>query len=260
MRLTLLLFFFCFDSILGQDIPVSFLNREELVADRFVGVDALENIYYLKENVFYKKTGKKIDNYQNVNLGNLSSVDVHNPFKIILFYQDFNSVVVLDNNLNEHISAVSLLGLNYNLVSFAAENNLWLYSKDNNVFQLFDSQKKEIMFNGQPLGFFIPKFIAHSIKSDNRNLWLMGNSGVLTFNQYGSFLGFTELEGAENIFPVEEGWIFQKENSFFYQRDSKRIKLNLPLNHEVKDFFTLQDRLFIFDGQTLYTYRFTIPK
>lgn len=260
MRFTLVLFLFCCDSILGQAIPVSLLNSEELAADRFVGVDALENIYYIKENVFFKKNGKKIYNYQHVNLGNLSSADVHNPFKIILFYQDFNSVVVLDNNLNEHISAISLFGLNYHLVSFAAENNLWLYSRDNNVFQLFDFQKKEILFNAQPLGFFQPNFIAQGIKSDNRNLWLTGNSGILTFNQYGSFLEFTELEGAENIFPAEGGWIFQKENSFFYQRDSRRLKLDLPPDHEVKDLFTVQDRLFIFDGQTLYTYRFTISE
>ena len=48
-----------------------------------------------------KKTPKKTFSYSNIELGKLSMVNIQNPFKIILFYADFNTAILLDNNLNE---------------------------------------------------------------------------------------------------------------------------------------------------------------
>ena len=67
-------------------------------ATTFIGVDSFQNVYTLKGNAFYKNNQ---ENYQNLNLGEIFSIDIRNPFKIVLFYKNFNTVILLDNRLNE---------------------------------------------------------------------------------------------------------------------------------------------------------------
>lgn len=63
--------------------------------------DLFDNSYYVIDNTFTKKhTSKNIKTYTNLTLGNITSTDIINSFKIVLFYRDFNTVVLLDNQLN----------------------------------------------------------------------------------------------------------------------------------------------------------------
>ena len=85
----------------AQDLSTEFKTTYDLDAEVFVGVDEFKSIYYINENILYKKTAEKLFSYSNVELGKLSMVNIQNPFKIILFYADFNTAIILDNNLNE---------------------------------------------------------------------------------------------------------------------------------------------------------------
>ena len=134
--------FFCL-VIQSQEITTKLHSEKALEADSFIGVDEFENIYYVKENILYKKTSKKLFSYSNVGLGKLSSVNIQNPFKVILFYAEFNAAIILDNNLNELTQKIDFTKEtqfnNVVFVSGASQNNIWLYADDNKL-HLYDYQ------------------------------------------------------------------------------------------------------------------------
>jgi hypothetical protein len=69
-------------------------------ADEFWGMILLFFITPLKQ--YFSKIGtRETFVYQNFSLGKITKVDLQNPLKIVLFYENFNTVVTLDNQLNE---------------------------------------------------------------------------------------------------------------------------------------------------------------
>ncbi|MGB5243899.1 MAG: hypothetical protein WBN50_09805 [Lutimonas sp.] len=249
------LIFFLFTSVLiAQKITATFENGQTLDADYFIGKDPLENMYYVKNNTLFKKSEKLNLNYQNPNLGRLSSVDITNPFKIILFYKDFNTVVILDNNLNPHLAAIGLGSVNYSLVSFASENNLWLYSTENNMLELFDYQLNQTRITSQPLYFYHADFIASEIVSTNQYVYLVGAEGILAFNQYGSYLSFeSKTEFSDLTIWAKERVIKKNNDLFLIQEEDKAILLDKQVT--IKDFYFSTNSLMIFDGEQLMQFK-----
>src|SRR5690606_23871748 len=94
------LFFF---SVLGfsQKAELKFISTIAVEADLYFGKDALGYDYFSKNNVLYKQKNSEKWEYKNLSLGKITLVDLINPLKILVFYQDFNSVVLLDNQLSE---------------------------------------------------------------------------------------------------------------------------------------------------------------
>src|SRR5215471_5359097 len=68
-------------------------------------VDNLGNVYMINQNGQLKKTGPAGDSlaiYNDItHYGKISYVDVTNPLKVLLYYQDFGTVVILDRFLNK---------------------------------------------------------------------------------------------------------------------------------------------------------------
>jgi len=255
----LIIFLFSLQLLFSQDKP-SFEKAFALKADHFIGTDAFHSVYFVKDEVLYKKSEEKSWSYQNLNLGKLSNVDIENPFKIILFYRDYNTVIVLDNNLNELTDAIGLTGANYNLVGFASENNLWLYSKDDNLLKHFNYQNKNIQLVTQPLSFYQKDFLAEEIFSDNQKVWLGGPQGVLTFNQYASFLSFTEIIYIRNFTPLKDGFLYLKKDALVFSDRAVEKQIELHKKIELKDYFANGKELLLFDGDSIYRYRWTVDR
>ena len=72
--------------------------------DQFIGMDPFESLYFLNSNVLFKKNSQGLQNYSDLNKGAISEVSVFNALKLALFYNDFNTVTLLDNRLAELIA------------------------------------------------------------------------------------------------------------------------------------------------------------
>jgi hypothetical protein len=253
MRWSVIFFLFT-SALIAQNVIATFEHSQTLDADYFIGKDPLENIYYVKNNTLFKKSEKLTLNYQNPNLGRLSSVDITNLFKIILFYKDFNTVVILDNNLNPHIAEIGLQQINYSLVSFASENNVWLYSTENNSLELFDYQLNQTRITSQPLYFYHTDFIATEILSTNQYVYLVGQEGILVFNQYGSFMSFESKTQFSDLKIWGKERVIKKNNDLFLiKEEDKAIFLDKQVT--IKDFYFSTNTLMIFDGKQLMQFK-----
>lgn len=112
-----------------------------LQADVFYGADDIDAVYYSVDHVFYKKTPVLTTQFYDILLGELTSVDLINPFKLLLFYRETQTVVLLDNRLNE-IERVTLSDLEpYRFIQYASiagEKQLWLFNLDEKRLERYD--------------------------------------------------------------------------------------------------------------------------
>jgi hypothetical protein len=158
-----------------------------------IAVDELGNIYYLNDNSINKMniSGKLLASYSNFSLGNISSFDVSDPLRILVFYKDFSSVLFLDNNLSILRDPVSLddLGIyDAGAVCASHRGGFWVFSQNNKQLLRFNSnliqeQESAILFNSENL-------------NDNIDLAELTNylflsflsNGIMMFDSFGSFV------------------------------------------------------------------------
>jgi len=113
-------------------------------------VDNLDNIYLLNNNNQLKKVNINGDSTGIFNdvrrFGTLSTIDASNPLKLLLFYKDFSTIVVLDRSLNV-LNTIDFRkqGI-FNVNTFAAsyDNNVWIFDEG-------ESKLKKVDDNGAVL-------------------------------------------------------------------------------------------------------------
>ncbi|MBT0607546.1 hypothetical protein [Aequorivita echinoideorum] len=259
----LLLFLFFYQFSFSQSLTSE--SSLPFVADRFVGVDSYKNIYSI-ENRVLKKSGPDGDFvYNDLQLGRITSVDIINPLKVVVFFQDTNTVILLDNRLNE-IERIVFNNLpqflNVSTATNAGNNSLWLFNMDTQQLELYNYSSKLQTIVSQP---FPGKLISQA--SNFNYCFMLTEQKLRAFNIYGSILNEADTPGYEKIIQQNENLIALKENSLYYLPDfAKRndeasretVKLKLP-EMEIKDLQLTNDFLYIYDGKNLHTFTLTTP-
>lgn len=193
-------------------------------------IDNLDNIYLLSNTDQLKKISPNGDAaiFNDVRkYGKLFSIDATNPLKVLLYYQNFSTVVVLDRFLNIR-NTINLRKQNiFKVKTIAAsyDNNIWLFDEG-------DAKLKKINDNGDVLLETIDfRNIFDTIPSPtqivDRNgfIYLYDTSkGFYTFDYYGAlknrlpFLNWTNTEVIANT-------MYGFSNNYLYQY--KQGSLNL---------------------------------
>jgi len=241
-------------------IETEFLKDFSLKADTFIGVDDFENYYYIQNNTLHKKTGQQTYTYTNTQLGKITSVDLTNPLKILLFYRDFNTVLFLDNKLNELTTSINFTSESFSqqitFVNISSNNNLWLYSLDDNVLQLWNHQTKKIQFTSQPLSFYANGFSAIQQFSTYKNCWVTDEQTILKFNEYGTFLETSFIDSYTNIKPFQDGYMYVKNHKLHYLNtmiDLQQTQQDAEVL--IKNFYINSNHIYIFDGTKIFVFR-----
>ena len=247
-----------FITINAQDLSFEFKTTHALEAETFVGVDDFKHIYYINDNILYKRTADKTFSYSNIELGKLSMVNIQNPFKIILFYADFNTAILLDNNLNELTQKIDFtketLVNNVMFLTAASQNNLWLYADDNKL-HLYNYQLMKELLQTQAITFSNISFIPENIVSTYKYIWILSKNGILEFNEYGVFIRGHNIKDAEQIFPFQKGFIYVKNGTFYYNDLTKFIPIELNFKSEAKSTYINSSNIFMFDGSQVHEYQ-----
>ncbi len=261
MRFLLFIFFLIQINIsLSQEtITTQLIDSISLNADVFVGVDDFENYYYTKGNTFYKKTNETVYSYTNTQLGEIASVDITNPLKILLFYRDFTTIVLLDNRLNELTDIINFsrerFTKNITFAAISSNNNLWLYSIDDNVLSLWNYETKKTVFDSQPLSFYNFNFEANNLISDYENCWVYSNKEIIKFNEFGSYLATISLPKFSNIRLLENSFTYFEGDDLFVFKNNASIKFEFVNNkHLSTNYFVNKNNLYFFKDGAIYKY------
>ncbi len=155
-KLITLIVLFAGLSIQGQSrkLNATVIDSIAVEADDYIGFDGFKNYFYVKNNVLFKKNEQKTFQYQNLSLGKISKVDLLNPLKVLVFYENFNTVVLLDSQLSE-IEKFNFSDYDTPIMASAVgvsgQNKLWIYNSLDQHIGLFDTTTNQYSDLGVPI-------------------------------------------------------------------------------------------------------------
>ena len=253
-----LILFLLSTTILGfsQSIKPKLINNLKIENDIFAGFDALSDYYFAKNNVFFKKTEQNTFEYKNLFFGKITAIDIQNPLKIVLFYQDFNTIVTLDNQLNES-QKLNLsdfpIPINAEAFGISANNSLWIYNSLDNKIGLFNFIKKEYKSITIPISQKIKKY-----NSDFNNFYFVDqNNRFSSCNIYGKLLFLGTIPDFDNLIIVNsQQIIFSKNNNLFLFDVNKNASTKIEISEKTIENFVYKNQILtIFTTQQITNYK-----
>jgi hypothetical protein len=245
MKKFLIIFFFLGYLICNSQTKGILKKTISLNNNTFVGCDYNFNYYYFNKTILYKNINEKTINYSNFLYGEIYSVDITNPLKIVVFYKDFNIVVLLDSQLNER----DVIQLPYD-VSFATRgtaNHLWLFTTNTRIIENYNFKTNLVVSASQPL----KNVNVLNMKSTANYVYLHTDRGIQTFDYLGNFIRAYKSKQLED-FQFSNRVLYTLSKDTIYQVKETHKAFFTPPISNIKKFYTLNNHFFIFDESQLY--------
>nr|WP_321225406.1 hypothetical protein [uncultured Psychroserpens sp.] len=239
-------------------IELTLVKIIDLKADQIIAVDNFETIYYLNGNILYKSSkDKPTINYSNVQLGFPTTVNAFNPLKINVFYQDFNTVLILDNRLAEIYKVDFNTKQPYKNVSHVStgyDNTLWVFNQDLQQLELYDYKNDKVRATTVPVQSNVLQLI-----SDYNYCWMLTEKYLYQYTYFGSLISKIENKGYTSIAVNNENLILKTKTKLFYK--SKKEENLSPITVPkllINQFLLTNETLYIYDSEKLHTYQLKI--
>lgn len=156
-------------------------------------VDNLGNYFLLDKNNQLKKlsnNGDSVGVFNDVKrFGKLYSIDATNPLKVLLYYKDYNTVVVLDRFLN-NVNTIDLRKAGIfqaGPIALSYDNNIWVYDEAESKIKKLNDQG-EVNFESTDLR-MVMDTVPLPVKIVDRDNFVYlydPGQGLLVFDYYGT--------------------------------------------------------------------------
>ena len=226
---------------------ISYENSTQLI-----WVDNLDDSYFL-DDVKLRKNNDFV--FSDSSLGLLNKVDFYNNFKLKVWYQDFNTLVILDNYLNEITrvqfnKASSVFEISD--ISSANENDIWVYDESDMRIKKFDFfnkvfiDKVQTQIDGNQI----------DMKSNYNYLWVLTEKYLYKIN-YNGLIIFKKENKFEStkIGFYKNDILLSNESELYHLQNGKELFTKIKLEKLfIKDFFVINETLYIYDKDHLNKY------
>ena len=230
----------------------------------FIRSDELGNVFLVDDNqlIKYSSEGKKLHSYTNLYSGDITFVDTHDPFKILLYYRSFGQVEFLDHTLSLASSTIDLnsLGLSLaTLVCASYQGAFWVYDPMNfelvrisaglEVSERTGNLVQVTGLNPEP---------NYLLERDNFLYLNDPEIGIMMFDKYGTFYKTVPVKGLNSFQVFNNRIIYTEEEKIFIYDvklnelssttlpagESKSVSLCLSLDPQM--LFVLQEEKLIY--------------
>lgn len=242
------------------NLTASKINSQSIETDDYIGNDSYGDQYFIKNNVLNKTTKTEVLQYKNLSLGKITKVDIQNPLRIIVFYGNFNIVIVLDNQLNE----VQKINFSENLeaitptaIGISSQNRLWAFNSMNQQLGLYDFTKS----NYQTIGLPFEKNIKNYTSDFNYFYWIDETNQFYSSDIFGKKKLLGKIPKYDLVFISDEKTVLFKESEILYYFDVEKNKA-LPINNiekSNKNFSYKNQNLSIFTNEGITNYKINLP-
>jgi hypothetical protein len=234
------------NKLFAQDSAFRFERKIEYPIQSFT-VNNLGEIYLINLDNQLKKIDQKGDSAgvfnQVTKYGKLTYIEAQNPWKTLLFYENFSTIVLLDKYLSV-LTSINLRKQNIfrvKAISASYDNNIWLYDEQENKLKKIDDAGKvlsetvdfRLLFDSVPS----PKSI---VDRDGFVYVYDPEKGLYTFDYYGSFKSKIPLLHWNNVTVIGKNiYGFDKKYFYSYSIGGLNIKQRL-LPPAFKDYTSLK--------------------
>jgi hypothetical protein len=217
--------------------------------------DNLGNIYLITAANSIKKINEKGDSIAGYNdikrYGSISSIDATNPFKVLVYYQDFATVIVLDRQLNtrntidfrkQNIFQVRAIATSY-------DNNIWLFDElDSKIKKLNDNGELLLESNDFRRIFDSVPSPSQMFDRDGQLYLYDKKKGLLVFDYYGGKKNNLQLLNYADLQVLDKNTLTA--------RDERYLVLYKPSTFQLSTFKVLPNpenfSKIIFNGNNIY--------
>jgi hypothetical protein len=253
----------CFSQKQGPDSLVLLRSYTGDIAD--VAMDNLDNLYIVSPGGQIKKlnaAGDSVGVYnQAKNFGKLYTIDVSNPLKILLFYKDYSTIVILDRFLasQSKLDLKRYSVLNPSAVGNSYDNDIWVYDEFDNKLKKIDEQGNKLLETSDFRTIFDESIAPQKIFSENSLVYLADTAnGVFVFDNYGTFKKKIPVKNWQTI-AIANSNIISSNNDFISVFNSltqlqtqKRIPYFKPYLHS----FITPTRLVNYSNTSIQVYQY----
>lgn len=219
--LVCLVFFFLDHLALAQkvdSIPLAYSFDAQV---QVLSSDKLKQIYFVSpRQVLYKcnEQGKVLFEFSNRYLGNLSKIDASDPFDILLYYPDYQTLIFLDRTLNV-TADIRLKAEQFplpTLVALSRDRQVWIYDAGLNTLNRMDRQGN-IKSSSQDLSLLLGRrFSPNQLVCNERGVYLVDpEQGVLSFDLFAQFQAFLPLVGVEQLQTFDQYLLYRQQGSYY---------------------------------------------
>ena len=98
MRYLIVFFLFIFFSSTSQERFYLEMTKKLIKTEDKIKIhcDKFDNCYYLNNQELIKNNNER---FNSVNIGEITKIDFYNPMEIKIWYEKFNTLILLDNKL-----------------------------------------------------------------------------------------------------------------------------------------------------------------
>jgi hypothetical protein len=225
----------------------------------FITLDPFGNIYAVNEAQLAKFSpqGKLLFTYSNHTLGVITSIDVFNPMKIMLFYQDAGTLLFLNEQLALISEPIYLPDAGYftiSLASYSAANQIHLYDNVSRYLITLDFNMREI--SKTPITF--PSFNPiKMIELEEKSLAFHDHTnGVYLFDAFGTFDKLIPVITTNPVTVTSEliHYTTLSEVVIYNYKTLHYESRELPVNNAVQTHFYRNNMILLLDNGTIWIY------
>jgi len=178
-----------------------------------VSVDNFGNFYVTSDNqiVKFDRDGNYQVKFEEVKQGSIGSIDVTNPFKLIVYYPDFMKAIVLDKFLTFLVSYnfFDLGYTNVTAVGSSADGYLWFYDATDFRLKKIDVTGN-VQLQSQPINQLIDRVInPNFIIEKNGQVYVNDTAtGILVFDNFGAYYKTIPILGLQKFHILQEQIVY----------------------------------------------------
>lgn len=232
----------------------------------YLNVDILDNIYLINSGNRLKKLNSKGDSVAVFNdvkkYGNPTLIDVNNPLKILVYYKNYSSVVVLDRFLTQRNSInFRKQGIfKVNAISTSYDNNIWLFDEQDSKLKKIDESGK-ILLESPDMRQLLDTIPSPQFIIDSRNQVFLYDTtkGFYIFDYYGAYktrLAFTNWSDI----AISGNKLFGFSNNIMHSYELQSLNLKTyVLPSFLQDYISIKavnGKLYLLKKNALEIYRF----
>ena len=257
MKYFVLIIVLCIQTAVGQGYNKT--TQTPLSASQFIGYDSYDNFYTITDQVLSKENATQGYKFTDFQLGNITSVDIINPFNVVVFYAQTNTVILLDNKLSliEQINFNLLEDIaNISSVSNAGGNKLWLFNADSQQLELYNYRNNTKNSISLPIA-EIPTDQA----SDFNYNYLLTPSGVKVYTVFGGLVKSVAFQGGEKVITHKGRVLVVKDNMIYEIIENSFKLLSIKTTQiSIQDLQVFEDFLYIYDRENIHSFVVQKPK
>ena len=235
-------------------------NSIKIECEIFLGFDNQQNKYSIKNNILTKNSETITYQYNNLGLGKITRVDFQNPLQIVIFYKNFNTVVLLDNQLNE------IKKIDFNLkstpvsleaVALSSQNQIWIYDSISSKIGLYNVNTYAFKWIStmleNPISYYESDYTHFYWTDVNLNLYRISIYG--TIEKLGIQSKFDSIQLTKN-----GNSIYQLENQLYYYDLTSKRSSKIAIDEKIiSKFFFGDGILSIFTQNEITNYKIILP-